>query len=221
MPARLGPGANPHPCWHKAVHGHRLAAFLFAAPPRELSMSADTAAAGTPYGTIPPASPCPAQAHQPAAPGAAACGRGKNHHAHRLRCHLCRRGRCGRGGDDFGGRFAGHGLPGPAQHRGREPGDDGLPHRQRGPGTAPRPRYRLGGGRLALRQLPRIGRTGHAQRHGADAGRGAHGQTGGRWLDRPDRAFFGGARHPRVRPPGPDPANRACPGRLPRAGPGR
>ena len=105
-------------------------------------------------------------------------------------------------GDDFGGRFAGHGLPGLEQHRRREFGDHVLPRRKRHPWPAPRTGHGLGAGRHAVWQLPRRQRASHPQRDQIDASRLAHGQIRRRRLDGGDCAIFGRARHPRLRPPG-------------------
>ena len=117
-----------------------------------------------------------------------------------------------------GRRLARHGLPGPAQHRGRDAGDHALPHGERFSRPAPRAGDGLAGGRPALRQLPGVARTGPAQRHGADAGRRPHGQARRRRLDHRDCALPGRTRHPGMRPPRPDAADGARAGRLPGAG---
>ena len=74
--------------------------------------------------------------------------------------------------------------------------------------AAPRAGHRLADRRPAVRQLPGVARTGAAQRRRADAGRRPHGQARRRRLDRRDRALPGRARHPGLRPPGPDAADR-------------
>ena len=90
--------------------------------------------------------------------------RRKNHHADRLRRHLCRRGRCRRRRMHPGRRFAGHGLPGPAQHRRRDAGNHAPPHRMRGPRPAPLAGRGLADRRPAVWQLPRVQGAGAAQR---------------------------------------------------------